>query len=169
MLDRTLAQLDERFGQPGVKEHEKMEGLLLGDFSLASIAGRLSDSPWKGDLCAEDLAAQLSVVFRRRRPSHLLDAVPILRGMDCNARELFPEVLKLVQLLLTLPASSATAERSFSALRRLKTWLRSTMTQARVNAVALCHVHRQRLDAIDPDRVANTFASLNASRRKTFG
>ena len=169
MLDRTSAQLDERFGQPGVKEHEKMEGLLLGDFSLANIAGRLSDSPWKGDLSAEDLAAQLSVVFRRRRPSHLLDAVPILRDMGCNARELFPEVLKLVQLLLTLPASSATAERSFSALRRLKTWLRSTMTQARVNAVALCHVHRQRLDAIDPDRVANTFASLNASRRKTFG
>ena len=91
MLDRTSAQLDERFGQPGVKEHEKMEGLLHSDFSLASIAGRLSDYPWKGDLSAEDLAAQLSVVFRRRRPSHLLDAVPILRGMGCNARELFPK------------------------------------------------------------------------------
>lgn len=33
----------------------------------------------------------------------------------------------LLRLLVVVPASSAEAERSFSALRRLKTWLRTEM------------------------------------------
>ena len=37
-----------------------------------------------------------------------------------------------MRLLLVVPASSAEAERSFSALRRLKTWLRSSMLQTRL-------------------------------------
>ncbi|XP_043240313.1 uncharacterized protein LOC122390924 [Amphibalanus amphitrite] len=169
ILDYTAVQLDERFDQPGLRDHEKMESMLLCDFSRTSIDGRLSGSPWKGDFSADDLAAQLAVVFRRQRPSHLAEAASILRSMDRNAREMFPEVVKLVRLLMTLPASSATAERSFSALRRLKTWLRSTMTQRRVNAAAVCHVHRQRLDRTDPSRVADIFASLNSSRQRVFG
>ena len=171
ILDRTAVQLDERFDQPGVRDHEKIEGMLLCNFSRESITSRLSGSPWEGDFNAEDLAAQLAVVFRRQRPSHLAEAASILRSMDQNARELFPEVVKLVRLLMTLglPASSATAERIFSALRRLKTWLRSTMTQRRVNAAAVCHVHRERLDLTDPNRVADIFASLNSSRQRMFG
>ena len=44
-------------------------------------------------------------------------------------RTLFPNIVKLIQLLTGIPATSATAERSFSCLRRVKTWLRSTMSQ----------------------------------------
>ena len=43
--------------------------------------------------------------------------------------ELLPELVKLFCLALTVPVTTCTAERSFSALRRLKTYLRSTMTQ----------------------------------------
>jgi hAT family C-terminal dimerisation region len=49
--------------------------------------------------------------------------------MATQLRSEYEKVEKLVRLLLVAPASSAEAERSFSALRRLKTWLRSTMTQ----------------------------------------
>jgi len=42
-------------------------------------------------------------------------------------RAMFPNVENLVRLLLVNPASSATAERSFSALRRLKTYLRAVV------------------------------------------
>ena len=34
-----------------------------------------------------------------------------------------------------------TTELSFSSLRRFKTLLRTTMTQQRLNAVAVCHAH----------------------------
>ena len=39
------------------------------------------------------------------------------------------EVIMVCKLILVDPATSATGERSFSTARRLKTWLRLTMTQ----------------------------------------
>ena len=44
------------------------------------------------------------------------------------------EVVKLVRLLLVMPAMNAVSERSFSAMRRIKTYLRSTMLQECLNA-----------------------------------
>ena len=56
--------------------------------------------------------------------------------------EFVPQFIRLVKLLLTLPYSTASAERSFSVLKRLKTWLRSTMGQARLSYLAICQVHQ---------------------------
>ena len=39
----------------------------------------------------------------------------------------------LVKLVLVMPAINALSERSYSALRRIKNYLRSTMTQKRTN------------------------------------
>ena len=66
----------------------------------------------------------------------------VLKNMVPAMRAMFPHVEALIRLLLVNPASSATAERSFSSLRRLKTYLRSTCEQRRLNNVAICHVHK---------------------------
>ncbi|KAL1277341.1 hypothetical protein QQF64_024014 [Cirrhinus molitorella] len=73
----------------------------------------------------------------------------ILREMVPEVRHLFKQVEVLLRLLMVVPASSAEAERSFSGLRRLKTWLRTSMTQTRLNNLAICHVHQEKLDALD--------------------
>ena len=56
------------------------------------------------------------------------DAVRALSKMSPEVRGLFVQVEILVRLLMVVPISSAEAERSFSAIRRLKTWLRSTIS-----------------------------------------
>ena len=61
--------------------------------------------------------------------------------MTKGVRSMFPQVEQLLRLLLISPASSCEAERSFSALRRVKTWLKSTMSHERLNSVMMCHVH----------------------------
>ena len=61
------------------------------------------------------------------------------------------------------------AERSFSGLRRLKTWLRNSMSQSRLNAVAVSHVHQDVLDSIDITELAAEFASRSQTRRALFG
>lgn len=71
------------------------------------------------------------------------DVASIIWEMVPEVRSLFSQVEALVRLLLVVPASSVEAERSFSALRRLKTWLRSSMSQTRLNNVAMCHVHQE--------------------------
>jgi len=61
----------------------------------------------------------------------------------------------LFKFRVVLPASSATAERSFRTLRRLKNYLRLTrpMTQERLNHVAVHHVHKTRVDALDINKI----------------
>ena len=75
---------------------------------------------------------------------------------ECD-KELYPATNNLLQLLLTLPVSVATAERSFSTLRRLKTWLRSRMTEQRLTGLALMNIHREQTISVDAviDRFAN--------------
>ena len=74
-----------------------------------------------------------------------------LRGKDMEnigdaLRELaplkvaFPCLIKVVHIALTLAISSATCERSFSALKRIKTYRRSTMTEPRLNDLAILSI-----------------------------
>ena len=68
-----------------------------------------------------------------------------------SAGPLFSELKTVLKILYTVPCSSAQAERSFSALRRLKSYLRSTMSQQRLNHVVLMNVHRERVDRFGSD------------------
>ena len=76
--------------------------------------------------------------------------------------DMLPEFAKVLVILAVIPATSCSAERSFSALRRLKTYLRNTMGQERVNNIALINVERKYANAVmnnDIDRIINTFGS----------
>jgi len=76
---------------------------------------------------------------------------------------------RLFKFLRVIPASSATAERSFSWLRRLKTYLRAIMSQERLNHVALFHVHQNRLYNLDLAKIKSMFISANDYRQGVFG
>ncbi len=53
----------------------------------------------------------------------------------------FPNVRMMLTCIMVLPVTSCEAERSFSALCRIKTYLRSTMKQDRLSGLALLNVH----------------------------
>ena len=67
--------------------------------------------------------------------------VDFLKTLSLSAREMFSEIVTLVKILLVIPATNASSERTFSALRRIKTYLRTTMTQARLNHLMILHIH----------------------------
>ena len=84
--------------------------------------------------------------------------------------ELYTEVITLAKLIIVMPATNAVSERTFSALRRLKTCrLRNTMHQSRLNWCMLLHVHKDETDKLDLTTIGNEFASRNSSRRDIFG
>ena len=62
-----------------------------------------------------------------------------------------------MKVVLVMSAISATSERSFSALKRVKTYLRSTMTPKRLNHLMLLHVRRAEVDELDPAVIGNLF------------
>jgi hypothetical protein len=121
------------------------------------------------EIDAGDLKAQLQMFRRRRTVDTVAQAVVEMRNMLPEVQAEFPQVTTLLKLLLVSPASSAKAERSFSALRRLKTWLRSTMTDTRLNAVSVCHVHQQKLDTIVISELMHQFVACSDNRRSLFG
>ena len=84
-------------------------------------------------------------------------------------RAMFPNVESLVRLLLVNPASSSSAKRSFSGLRRLKTYLRSTCGQRRLNNLAICHVHKHILDSVDVQKLMKEFVLAQEKRAAVFG
>ena len=56
---------------------------------------------------------------------------------------MYPNLAKLLKILITLQVSNAEAERSFSVLKRLKTYIRNTIVQKRLNGLALLAVHNE--------------------------
>ena len=75
---------------------------------------------------------------------------------------LLPAVAALLRIYGTIPISNATAERSFSKLKLLKTYLRSTMGQERLTGLAILFVHREM--EIDVPDVLNRFKSMGNRR-----
>ena len=106
---------------------------------------------------------------------------------------LLGKVAKLMKLFMVLPSCSCSAERSFSTLRRLKTYLRSTMTAERLNSVTVqpycistrnlpptttaerlnsatvLHILKELTADLNIDDLMTEFVSANDTRRTMFG
>ena len=79
------------------------------------------------------------------------------------------ELVKLMKLVLVLPATNTISERAFSALKRVKTYMRSTMTGTRLNQLMKLHIHSERTDSINLADIPNEFCSRNEKRLFKLG
>ncbi len=70
-----------------------------------------------------------------------------------------------MQLILVMPAT----ERSFSALRHIKDYLRATMKQERLNHLLVLYVHKELTDSLNLKDIANDCISGSAHRVNVFG
>ena len=70
----------------------------------------------------------------------------------------------LFDIYLAIQVSSSSAERSFSTLKRTKTWIRNTMGEARLSNRAILNIEQDLVAANDIDAVVKIFASLKDRR-----
>ena len=70
-------------------------------------------------------------------------AVPktLQETMKATDQYMYQNILKLLQILCTIPVTTCEAERAISGLRLLKNYMRSTMEQQRFTGLALMHIH----------------------------
>ena len=97
------------------------------------------------------------------------DLVALFQSLDNPQQLLLSEVCTLGKLLLVMPATNATSERSFSALRRLKTYLRSTTVDSRLNHLKVLHIHKARTDDINQVDAANEFVEERKTGMRCLG
>ncbi len=161
VLDVVDMQIRERFEQEGVT--------MVSDLEEVFLTGEVHDVVQKyPELNPECLKTQLAMFRRKFNFESICDVVGILQRMCPEVRGLLDQVETLVRLLIVFPVSSAEAARGFSGLRRLKTW-RSTMTQIHLSSVAVCQIHKEKLDMLDRKATAKEFVSRKENRRSTFG
>ena len=82
--------------------------------------------------------------------------------------EAFPSLVKLLKIALTIAVSSSQCERCFSALKRIKSYLRSTMTENRLIDMATLSIERGLLGSLSLETVVDRFSSSDRSRRVTL-
>ena len=86
----------------------------------------------------------------------------LVETLDHANSQFYPGVYVALVTLLTYPVSTCTAERSFSSIKRLKSPLRSTMTDERLSSLAILHIHKHK--NVDIDRLVTEFARLKGRR-----
>ena len=79
----------------------------------------------------------------------------------CDA-DAFPNIYHLLFIACTLPITSAEAERSFSLMRRLKTYARSTMSEERLSDLAVIAMHYK--EKISTDYICHLFCRAHPRR-----
>ena len=76
----------------------------------------------------------------------------------------FPTLKCLIQIALTTVVSTAECERSFSALKRIKTYLRTTMREERLTDITILLMERDLADKISLDQVLHDFEDTDKNR-----
>ena len=88
----------------------------------------------------------------------------LVKQLKKPIRNLISEVVKMIKLVIVLPAANAVSERSFSATRRLYTYLRTNMRSSRLNNAMVLHIQKARLDKLSMVDVA----LFESDHRKTL-
>lgn len=157
LLDSFLSQLDLRF----LKHREIFKGfqcILPVDPSVLKTSQIEAFSAltkfYTNDLegCQESLNSELTLWYKRiaraehdkvSPPKSAIEALAI-----CN-QTIMPNIFRLLEILAVLPVSTCTNERSFSTLRRLKTYLRNSTGSTRMNGLALLNIHRNHTPTVE--------------------
>ena len=103
------------------------------------------------------------------KKTSIKDILKYLRNISSAERALLSEICIIAKLILVMPSTNAVSERSFSALRRVKTYLRSTMKQTRLNHLMILHVHKDITDSLNLNDIGNEFVRCSEHRLSVFG
>ena len=122
------------------------------------------------DLHADALKMQLDIMATNLPEESsgydLKSVLTYLTGLSEGQKSLLAEVCTVASLILVMPATNAVSERS---RRRIKTYLRSTMTQTRLNSMMMIHVHQEITDQLNLVDIGNDFVRGSKHRQTLFG
>lgn len=85
-----------------------------------------------------------------------------------NLKKFFPQIHQALKLYLSIPATTTTAERSFSCLKLLKTWLRSTSTNERLSDLGIIKMnnHKNSGFSINVNKIIDDFVNIPTGGRR---
>ena len=134
---------------------QKLEAVLVEQNLCTEIAQDIAEF-YGDDLHQDRFKVQLRALHCSYTDlNDLTSIISYLRTSNKVENEFYSEVIKVAKLILVMPATNALSERSFSALRRIKTWLRTTTNQVHMNNLMTLHVHKTKTDSLSPLLIGN--------------
>ena len=153
VLDHLLSEMKSRFSMFSIHQKTALLGLYLIPSIFVTktfneIVEKLDplEKMYASDLKDDTFQNELHlwyVKWEKEKNLHGENALPTsLFHTLPHASSYYPNIGILLRILCTLPVTSCSSERSFSALKHVKTALRSTMSDERLTSLTLLHVHR---------------------------
>jgi hypothetical protein len=175
-IDMIITCITDRFDQPGYRVYSEVEQLLLKackkddfDSELKSVCSFYKDDFNPPLLCPQLHTFSVDFCKEGTQNVNIFDIRDYFVSLSSAQRVLLSQVSRLLQLLIIMPATNATSERSFSALRRVKNYLRTTMLQQRLNNLLVLHVHKECTDHLDLRSTATEFIGDSEHRLRIYG
>ena len=169
-LDYVVSELESRFSENDFELLCNLSEVILNPSPKDECYDMVS-SHYKIDKDLLIVEHNLFFSFIENTDISLETPGDVLRTMFENEQLNFlPHFSKAVRIFNIVPVTSCSAERSFSALRRLKTYLRSTMGQERLNNIAVLCIEREYGNKVlqyDIEKIIDKFAS-EKNRSKHF-
>ena len=177
-FDVTIESIRAKFNHADFKCYSNLQDLLL-----KAVKGKQFDEDFRhvasfygDDVNTLQLEAQLSLLAPTARAMgfdvdsfNVHHLIKMFQQLEESRISAMSEVLLLCKIFMVMPATNAVSERSFSALKRIKSYLRSTASNNRLNHLMVLHVHKDKLDKLDLVKVANDFLARVNCRRQVFG
>ena len=105
------------------------------------------------------------IALRRRLNMSSCDPRSVLEYLcKCNVVELSHNLFVALRILLSLPIAVASAERCFSKLKLIKSYLRLQMSQPRLVGLATISIEKKMADQPNMEELIREFAALKARR-----
>ncbi|XP_026818973.1 zinc finger MYM-type protein 1-like [Rhopalosiphum maidis] len=177
VVDTTLLQLRVRF--KGMKTVCNDFIILMPEILTSMVDELIVKSSYdfinkyKEDI-SSDFTRQLIIIkgyLSSKFQTNYLKSMTIHDLADTIVKEeltsIFPDVFIGTIIFLTIPVTSASAERSFSKLKLIKNYLRNSIGQERLSSIAMLNIERQQTNDINIENIIDNFANKKA-RKKNF-
>ena len=176
-VDLAISTIQDRFDQPGYAMllYRKLEDLLLKATHEEDYSDELQCvCALYTEVDANSLNVQLKNLATHFAATSnsittLQEIVDYLCSLTSDDKSFFKEVCHVVSLIFVMPATNAVSERSFSTMRHIKLYLRSTLKQSGLNHTMVMSIYKEELDKLDLVAVANEFVDKNEHHKQFFG
>ena len=149
VIDTLVGSCNKRFSEEAMQIAKSVDAVLKCDADGA--AGLIKQYSSTLSINADLAHAEMVMVKMSSRDVTLENVrAAVLTGF-------YPNFTKVLKLVIFLPVGTATCEHSFSAMRRVRNWMRTTMAQQRLSSLSLLYIESDITKRIKPEEIVDRY------------
>uniref|UniRef100_A0A0K0DZX3 Dimer_Tnp_hAT domain-containing protein n=1 Tax=Strongyloides stercoralis TaxID=6248 RepID=A0A0K0DZX3_STRER len=119
---------------------------------------------YKNDIDVENFKDELIQFIAFIKEENVTDPVGMYKLIIGGLQSTFPNVETILKIFLTIPISNASGERSFSTLKRVKNYLRNSLSQCRLSHLSMMFIENDIVNSLDYENLIDKFAKAKARK-----